>query len=109
MAFKYWLLAIASVVPLGAPSGGRQLPHSTRLYVSPGGSDAAAGTKAAPFRSIQRAADAAEPGDTVVVRAGEYRGGARLVSLTKSGRPDAWITFQSEMSWQAVLEGGSQS
>jgi hypothetical protein len=28
------------------------------------------------------------------------------VSLTRGGLPNAWITFQSEVSWQAVLEGG---
>jgi Right handed beta helix region len=55
---------------------------------------------------MQRAADAAEPGDTVVVRPGHYRGGPRLVSLSKGGLPGSWITFQSEISWQAVLEGG---
>jgi hypothetical protein len=106
MALKHWLVAIASLVPLTASGGGGQAPHSSRLYVASDGSDAAPGTRAAPFRSIQRAADAAEPGDTVVVRPGHYRGGARLVSLTRGGRPDAWITFQSEISWQAVLEGG---
>jgi len=43
------------------------------VYVSPTGSDAGAGTKASPFRSIQKGVDAAPSGRTVVVRAGTYR------------------------------------
>jgi hypothetical protein len=37
------------------------------------GSDASPGTQAAPLRTIQRAADLAQPGDTVTVHAGVYR------------------------------------
>lgn len=38
---------------------------SGRYHVSPSGSDANAGTAAIPFRTIQRAANVAWPGDTV--------------------------------------------
>jgi hypothetical protein len=73
------------------------------------GLDAAAGTSEAPFRTIQRAAEAVNPGDTVVVRAGRYIGAERIVSLARSGRPGAWITFRSEQSGRAVLDGAGQS
>jgi hypothetical protein len=43
-------------------------------YVSPDGSDKAAGTEGAPFRTIQRAASLVSAGDTVIVRAGTYAG-----------------------------------
>lgn len=45
------------------------------LYVEPNGNDEEAdGSVAAPFRTIQRAANTAEPGDTVIVRPGVYEG-----------------------------------
>src|SRR5688500_14247788 len=42
-------------------------------FVSTAGNDAHAGSASAPFRTIQRAADVAQPGDTVFVRGGTYR------------------------------------
>ena len=46
---------------------------ATEYFVAPGGSDFAAGTRKAPLRTIQRAADLAQPGDVLTVRAGVYR------------------------------------
>jgi Right handed beta helix region/Protein of unknown function (DUF1565) len=80
-----------------------------RYYVDPQGSDSSAGTRNAPFRTIQRAAEAAGPGDTVVVRRGVYQAGERMVSLTRSGAPRRWITFLSEKKWEAILDGGNKS
>src|SRR5262249_28738375 len=42
-------------------------------FVAPDGSDTAAGTRAAPFATMQRAQQAAAPGDTVFIRGGTYR------------------------------------
>lgn len=44
----------------------------TTLYVSPEGSDAAAGSEADPLRTIEAALDAAAPGGTIELAAGEY-------------------------------------
>lgn len=44
------------------------------FQVATTGDDAAAGTSAAPWRTIQRAVRAAAPGDTVIVHAGSYAG-----------------------------------
>jgi parallel beta-helix repeat protein len=54
--------------------GGRSFsaPTANARYVSPTGSDGAAGTLAAPYRTITKAIDAAAAGDTVVLRAGVY-------------------------------------
>lgn len=46
---------------------------ATEYHVSPSGSDAATGRAAAPFRTINAAAQKAMPGDTVTVHAGIYR------------------------------------
>ena len=49
------------------------LAGATEFHVSPAGSDAAAGTASAPFKTINAAAQKAMPGDTVTVHAGVYR------------------------------------
>ena len=41
-------------------------------YVSPSGSDSNPGSSAQPWRTVQKAANAAAAGDTVMVRAGTY-------------------------------------
>lgn len=42
-------------------------------HVSKNGSDRNAGTKDAPFATIQRAADVAKAGDRIIVHEGVYR------------------------------------
>jgi hypothetical protein len=72
-------------------------------YVSPDGSDAAAGTQAAPFRTIQRAASLVDEGDTVVVRAGRYAGFQLGWDFPQSGTASQPITFKADPG--AVIEG----
>ena len=47
--------------------------RATEFHVATHGNDAHRGTKTAPFRTIQRAADLAQPGDVITVHAGTYR------------------------------------
>ncbi|MDD4267633.1 MAG: right-handed parallel beta-helix repeat-containing protein [Pirellulales bacterium] len=47
--------------------------HAAELHVATSGDDANAGTRAAPLRTIQRAADLAQPGDVITVHGGVYR------------------------------------
>jgi parallel beta-helix repeat protein len=73
-------------------------PAGNARYVSPTGSDSAAGTLAAPFRTITKAISVAAAGDTVVLRAGTYH-----ESLTVGKR----LTIQpynNEIVW---LDGSS--
>jgi len=56
------LLAFAAVVAQAA-----------EFHVATNGADSNPGTKRAPLRTIQRAAELAQPGDTVTVHAGIYR------------------------------------
>jgi len=58
---------------------------STELHVAINGDDSNSGTLAAPLRTIQRAADLAQPGDTVTVHEGIYR--ERLKSLAEGRCP----------------------
>ncbi len=61
-------------------------------YVAPTGSDSAAGTQAAPWRSIQRAVNAAQAGDVISIQAGVYREQVRLSG--RNGTPTNWITVR---------------
>ena len=58
------------------------------LFVSPTGSDTAAGTITAPFKTIQRAVNVAQAGDTIDLRGGTYSNQIAIVS-----KPN--ITIQS--------------
>ena len=43
------------------------------IHVSPTGSDSASGSADQPYRTINKAASVAQPGDTVIVHGGTYR------------------------------------
>ncbi len=62
------------------------------LYVDPTGADVNLGTSAAPLQTIQAAANRATAGDTVLVRAGTYRGFNSYTSGTAAAR----ITFEAD-------------
>jgi hypothetical protein len=62
------------------------------VYVAPGGSNANPGTSASPWATLQYAANQVDPGDTVIVRPGNYAG----FDLRTSGTSVAPITFQAE-------------
>lgn len=79
-----------------------------KYYVSPTGSDKNSGSKASPWRNIQKAADNVRPGDTVIVKDGIYTDANRdgyVVLLRRSGTSSNWITFKAESKWGAVLDG----
>ena len=71
-------------------------------YVSTSGADANPGTFAAPFRTIQRGANAAAAGDVVMVRGGVYR---ETVRVPRSGSAAAPISFQAYPGEQVTVSG----
>ena len=73
------------------------------------GNDANAGTSAAPWRTIQHAADVTNPGDTVIVNDGVYTGGANVVTIGRSGTAVAWLVFRAAHLWGAVIDGQNNS
>ena len=79
-----------------------QIPSIGRsLYVSTSGSDSSGdGSSSKPWRSIQRAADAVLPGDTVHVSGGTYY---ENVAITRSGASDNYITFSNRGSDTVVV------
>jgi hypothetical protein len=90
--------------PAPAPTPGTPVatPATTyNFYVSPNGSDTAAGTKAAPFKTLARAAKAAvKPSTTVFVAPGTYDGGFKT---TASGSANARIYWVSTTKWGAKI------
>jgi len=62
------------------------------FFVSMSGNDTGSGSAAAPWRTIQHAADRVAPGDTVVVREGAYKG----FFLDKSGTEKERIVFHAD-------------
>jgi len=74
----------------------------TVYYVSPDGDDAQPGTRQAPWRTPEHAAETAKAGDTIIFLPGEYSG--RLVPAN-SGTPEAPIVFRAEQRRTARLIG----
>ena len=75
---------------------------NSSFYVATTGNDSNPGTQAAPWRTVQHAADTAQAGSTVYVRGGIYE---ELVSINASGNAsDGFITFRSYPDETAVLD-----
>jgi hypothetical protein len=67
---------------------------------APGSGDTNAGTEAAPFKTIQQAADVVGPGDTIYVMAGKYDERVRVKSGAK-GTKDFAVTAQ-QILWSLL-------
>lgn len=71
-------------------------------YVAVNGNDNNPGTELNPFRTIQRAADIVQPGDTVNVGQGVYR---EIVVLKTSGTKANPISFKTDPTSRATITG----
>lgn len=87
-----WLLAALTIGTVRA----------SVYVVSTTGSDGGPGTAAKPFATLQKAADAARAGDTVIVKGGLYR---QAVRLHNSGTAAAPIRFTADPPGAVVLSG----
>jgi len=77
--------------------------RAAELHVATTGNDANPGTKKAPLRTIQRAADLAQPGDIVTVHAGVYR---ERVSPPRGGTSESRrIVYQAARGEQVEIKG----
>ena len=86
---------------LACASGAFGQPNSSS-YVATTGNDSNPGSQAAPWRTVQHAADTARAGSTVNVRAGIYE---ELVSINASGNAtEGFITLRSYPGETAVLD-----
>jgi hypothetical protein len=79
---------------------------TTEIHVALHGSDADDGSPTAPLRTINRAAQLARPGDTVVVHAGEYR---EWVRPARGGLSDQRrITYTAAPGEHVVIKGSER-
>jgi hypothetical protein len=69
-------------------------------YVSPSGSDRAAGTRTRPWRTIGHAARRVRPGYTVHVAPGRYRG---PLTILRGGTEARRVRFVSDRRWRARI------
>jgi hypothetical protein len=77
-------------------------PRGPVAYVATTGDDSAAGTLAAPWKTISHAMNTVTAGYTVMVRAGVY---SELVDIGVSGTAGSPITLQSYPGEQAIVDG----
>jgi pectate disaccharide-lyase len=82
------------IPPAASADGGRD------RYVSPSGSDRAAGTRARPWRTLGHAAGRVRPGDTVHVAPGSYRG---PLTIARGGTTTKRVRFVSDRRWGATI------
>lgn len=68
----------------------------SRFTVAPTGNDTALGTDAAPWKTLQRAANVVGPGDIVTVRAGTYTGFVMGWDDPQGGTAEAPIVFRAD-------------
>jgi hypothetical protein len=74
------------------------------IYVSPDGSDDAAGTIGAPLQSIQIAVDQASAGDTIYLRRGTYSPTSNI-QITKSGTASAPYVLRAYEGEAVIIDG----
>jgi alpha-N-arabinofuranosidase len=77
--------------------------HGAEYFVATTGDDAYPGSADQPLRTIQRAADLAQPGDTITVKEGIYR---EWVKPPRGGESDARrIVYRAAPGERVVLKG----
>lgn len=92
---------VVSSVSVAATTGSNRAA-STTYYVSVTGNDGNSGSQGSPFRTIQKAADVMQPGDTCIIRGGVYREGVKPKRSGVSGKP---ITFKAMEGEKVVISG----
>ncbi len=112
-------ITIISSILFACGSGGKSLtltpiaftpianPTNTPIpgyYVSTSGSDSNPGTETAPWRTIQKAVDSVNPGNTILVRAGTYN---ESIVLTRSGSSGSVIKLANYPGESVEINGGS--
>lgn len=97
---------MAQVAPATRKAIAQTLPVTGRQWVvdqmNPRADDAGAGTAEQPFKTIAPAAAAAQPGDTVLVKAGIYR---EQITPDRGGEKDRPITYLAEPGHNVIVLG----
>jgi alpha-N-arabinofuranosidase len=78
------------------------LVTAAEIHVSPSGNDSSDGSSGSPLKTIQAAANMAQPGDTVTVHAGVYR---EEIDPPRGGVEGKPIVFQAAAGEKVVIMG----
>ncbi|MFC0596965.1 right-handed parallel beta-helix repeat-containing protein [Streptomyces palmae] len=97
----------AAGIYLTAAPGGASAASST-VYVAPTGSDTARGTRAAPYRTLEKALADVGPGTTIEVRGGTYRPTTALRAAV-DGTADNRIRLRAYRGERATVDGSRLS
>ncbi len=79
--------------------------HAGTYHVAVSGDDKAAGTAAAPWRTIQRAVDALKPGDTALIGPGIYR---ETITVKSGGTADKPVALAALPGARVVVTGADR-
>jgi hypothetical protein len=99
-AHPHRLLAVAALLMILAVAAANAV--GATFHVAMSGDDNAAGTEAAPWRTIQKAVAIARAGDAIVVHGGTYTG---HVIFRHSGQPDKPIVLKPAPGQRPVFDG----
>ncbi|MDF1660295.1 MAG: DUF1565 domain-containing protein [Planctomycetota bacterium] len=85
--------------PIAAPTPPTTTPPIGDFYVAQNGDDSAAGTKNAPFASLERALSQAGPGDLIYLRGGNYFPNkmTRIIAAGTATQPIVIRSFPGEL------------
>src|SRR5574340_628093 len=94
---KRALFTLAGILALAVAA------RAAEFHVATSGKDSNAGTQAAPFRTIQHAAELAQPGDVITVHEGVYR---ERINPPRGGESDAKrIVYQAAPGEKVEIKG----
>lgn len=98
-------ICLISLLVFLAPAFGQKTKvRFTTYHVNTAkGNDQAAGTPNAPFKTIQKAANVAQPGDTVLVYAGVYR--ERVIPPRGGSDEDHRIVYKAKLGDKVIISG----
>lgn len=78
--------------------------YSRTIYVATTGNDSNPGTQTSPYLNIQKAIDAAAPGDTIYIRGGTYMLTKRI-KIEKAGTAEARICLWGYPGERVIIDG----
>lgn len=80
--------------------------YAATYYVASNGSDAGAGSSAAPFQTIQKGLSMLSAGDNLVIRNGTYGGTSNRLANLPNGSSGSYITIMAENDGGAIITAG---
>jgi len=99
---KAVILAATCLIVLAAAKG----VHAREIYVAKTGSDSNSGGREYPYLTIGKAAQVAQPGDTVIVGAGTYR---EWVVPARGGESESKrITYRASQGEKVIVKGSER-